>query len=253
MNSIVIFGQGVCGTATAAIFNNDVDYYDPPKGLIIEDFSNYCYAIISVPTNGTETGLDYTDVEHCYEKLLRGGFNGIVLIRSTCDPVFLKRISEVYEKTVFWPEFLTEANSVNDALKPRLVVFGTEDSSLIEHIEKLLIDYGHAQHMPWHITDIKSAGLIKLGINTALSSKVTMFNSLYDISEKHGCDWEAVRWAITSDERIGRHHTSVPGPDGKRGFGGKCLQKDSNALAKLDETNVYLDSIRQYNKTIRPD
>ena len=34
----------------------------------------------------------------------------------------------------------------------------------------------------------------------------------------------------TSDQRIGESHTQVPGPDGKKGFGGTCFPKDLNSL-----------------------
>ena len=36
--------------------------------------------------------------------------------------------------------------------------------------------------------------------------------------------------AIGLDPRIGRSHTTVPGYDGKRGFGGACFPKDTTAL-----------------------
>lgn len=251
MNDIVIFGKGTCGSATAAIFKDAVEFHDPPKGLNIDDYKNFCYAIITVPTDEDEKGLNYSVVEDCYEKLFRGGFSGIVLLRSTCDPAFLQKISEIYEKTVYWPEFLTEANAEHDALNPKMIVLGTEDKSLIPWIERLFFDHLHGKGAKWHITDISSAGLIKLGINTALAAKITMFNSLHDVCEIFGANWDDVWNGVTSDERIGQAHTQVPGPDGTRGFGGKCLPKDSNALSILAKQNVYLESIRLYNNKIR--
>ena len=38
------------------------------------------------------------------------------------------------------------------------------------------------------------------------------------------------RLAATSDGRIAHSHTKVPGPDGKRGWGGSCLGKDLDML-----------------------
>lgn len=251
MNSIVVFGKGTCGNATASIFNNEVDFHDPEKGFYIEDYTNYCYAIIAVPTNEIESGLDHHLIENCYEKLFRGGFNGIVLIRSTCGPLFLRKIVEIYEKTVYWPEFLTEANSIKNAMYPNILVIGSVDKELVSHVKKLLEKYNHATNIDWIFTDIESASLIKLGINTALASKISMFNSLHNICENLGADWDTVRKGVASDPRIGGSHTMVPGPDGQKGFGGKCLPKDSNALAILAKENVYLDSIRQYNNKIR--
>ena len=35
---------------------------------------------------------------------------------------------------------------------------------------------------------------------------------------------------LTRDPRIGDSHMSVPGPDGKFGYGGHCFPKDTEAL-----------------------
>ena len=55
-----------------------------------------------------------------------------------------------------------------------------------------------------------------------------------------GVSYENILNGVVMDDRIGDSHTSVPGPDGKRGFGGKCFPKDVSSLrdqmlkAKID-------------------
>jgi len=39
-----------------------------------------------------------------------------------------------------------------------------------------------------------------------------------------------------SDGRVGDSHTLVPGPDGKKGFGGSCFPKDINAFMTFSES-----------------
>ena len=39
-----------------------------------------------------------------------------------------------------------------------------------------------------------------------------------------------MRAAVGVDDRIGFSHTQVPGPDGKKGFGGTCFPKDLSSL-----------------------
>ena len=43
-------------------------------------------------------------------------------------------------------------------------------------------------------------------------------------------DYNTVAELTGLDPRIGQSHTQVPGPDGKRGFGGTCFPKDISSL-----------------------
>jgi UDPglucose 6-dehydrogenase len=59
-------------------------------------------------------------------------------------------------------------------------------------------------------------------------------------------DWEQFTDMLASDPRIGNSHMQVPGTDGKKGFGGHCFPKDTNALiyyAKL--SGVKLDVLKK--------
>ena len=42
---------------------------------------------------------------------------------------------------------------------------------------------------------------------------------------------------VTLDSRINNSHLKVPGPDGKKGYGGSCFPKDMNALKYTFESN----------------
>lgn len=60
---------------------------------------------------------------------------------------------------------------------------------------------------------------------------------------------------ITEDDRIGKRHTKVPGPDGKMGFGGYCFPKDINALIhSLNNLNIDSELLKaawNYNVKVR--
>ena len=61
--------------------------------------------------------------------------------------------------------------------------------------------------------------------------------------------------SITLDNRLGKSHWQVPGPDGDFGFGGHCLPKDLSSLIHLamsldTETNV-LNAVEETNDIVR--
>jgi UDPglucose 6-dehydrogenase len=53
------------------------------------------------------------------------------------------------------------------------------------------------------------------------------------LCDKLNIDYDKVVEYATYDERLGKSHWAVPGPDGKQGFGGSCFPKDLNALIDL--------------------
>ena len=68
-------------------------------------------------------------------------------------------------------------------------------------------------------------------------------------------DYDKVVEYATYDERLGKSHWAVPGPDGELGFGGHCLPKDISALIsvayllKLEPT--ILNAVNKLNLLVR--
>jgi hypothetical protein len=77
---------------------------------------------------------------------------------------------------------------------------------------------------------VEEAELVKYARNAFLCTKVSFFNEIENFSRRLGVDFDSVRQAVCKDSRIGDSHSQVPGPDGERGFAGKCLMKDLSAL-----------------------
>jgi len=119
------------------------------------------------------------------------------------------------------PEFLRQGFAVEDFLRPARIVIGAED----EPAAQALSDLYRPLARPIHLTDMRSAELIKYAANAFLAVKISFINSIADLCERTGADVEHVAEAVGADPRIG-HGCLRPG----LGFGGSCPPKDTVSL-----------------------
>ena len=99
-----------------------------------------------------------------------------------------------------------------------------------------------------------TAELVKYSKNFFYALKVIYSNQMYDICKAMGVEWDEVKDIITSEQRQqigGSHMNPIFGL--YRGFGGKCLPKDTMALGVLAESRGvkyrFMDSIQRTLKT----
>jgi UDPglucose 6-dehydrogenase len=101
------------------------------------------------------------------------------------------------------------------------------------------------------------AEMVKYMTNTFLATKVSFANEMKMLCDELNIDYDKVVEYATYDERLGKSHWAVPGPDGKFGFGGSCFPKDINALLDLAnklEIDVFtLDGAWETNLKVRPE
>ena len=125
------------------------------------------------------------------------------------------------------PEFLREGSAIEDFMFPDRVVIGTRDQRAIE----LMLDvYSplRAADVPFVITDVESAELIKYASNGFLATKISFINEVAQLCEALGANVEVVSRGMGLDNRIGPKFLH-PGP----GFGGSCFPKDTRAVAQI--------------------
>ena len=77
--------------------------------------------------------------------------------------------------------------------------------------------------------------MAKYVANSFLAIKVSYANEIFELCERLGVGYERVRDIVAADGRIGPSHTDVF-DGGYRGYGGKCLPKDSKSLLDLART-----------------
>jgi UDPglucose 6-dehydrogenase len=241
MMKIGIMGNGFVGNATSLFKSNNVDVIvydkDPnrcdPASVSLQDLSDCDLVLICVPTPMNKDGSCHTViVESCvYELNMASIRDESIVVRSTVPVGFCESLG-----VNFMPEFLTEANWVEDFKNNNAWIFGADSiyNTSIKSKFKELISLSKASGVIKN-DDIffcpsKEAELIKLARNSFLATKVSFFNEIHDFCSKEEVDYNTVAELTGMDPRIGRSHTQVPGPDGKKGFGGTCFPKDISSL-----------------------
>ena len=149
------------------------------------------------------------------------------------------------------PEFIKNGAAIDDIMKPDRVIIGSNDPRTTELMRELYTPFNHNRNRIVTM-DVRSAEMTKYAANALLATKVSLMNEMANIAELFGADIEKVREGIGSDPRIGHSHTQVPGPDGKKGFGGACFPKDTNAFSTFaaGEFGV-LDEVIKHNNIYR--
>ena len=240
---IGIIGNGFVGKATNQLKCNDIEIlaYDinpdfcVPNGLTITDLNACEIIFISVPTPMSLDGSCHIGIIQSVLKDLENiGYNGFIVLRSTVPTGTSDNL-----KCYFMPEFLTEKNYVYDFTNNKDWIFGllgldkerdTQFETTIQNLFNLALLNEQIKYNNLHFISNKEAEMVKLFRNCFLATKVSFCNEMFEFCEKTGINYENVRKIAANDDRILHSHTTVPGHDGKKGFGGTCFPKDTASL-----------------------
>jgi len=265
---IGIVGQGYVGTAVKEVFNkhyatNTFDLNGDCNCRDMEELIDTSDIIfVCVPTPMKKDGsCDTSIVEGVVHELndlalTRQCSNRIIAIKSTIPPGTTNRLNKEceYVSVIFNPEFLTEANFIDDFKNQDRVIIGGERPSTTELRQVYSLVFPDATIVK---TGSKTAEMVKYMTNTFLATKVSFANEMKMICDELKIDYDKVVEYSTYDERLGKSHWAVPGPDGKLGFGGSCFPKDLNALISLSkDMRLYLHTLQSVWKTnlkVRPE
>lgn len=217
---------------------------------------------ICVPTPPKESGeCDISIVENVILQLFAiTTLDTTIFIKSTVEPGTCRELNKKYGNSnfriVFCPEFLKERTYKEDMYNTDFAILGFENEKTNTEYEINIMKmiYNH-QKLNVIIRTYEEAELFKYTINVFLSVKVWYFNEISILSEKFGIDYQKFKTMFELEPRLGNTHLDVPGPDGKLGFGGKCLPKETKGMCYLQEkkgiNNEILQKILDRNISIR--
>jgi len=236
---IGILGLGVVGGAVKyglEKINHEVVYYDPAHESKFEDVLDTQICFLCVPTPPNEDGFcDVSIVEDSIEKLSAAKYSGVVVIKSTVEPTTTRRLGEKHPHldVCFVPEFLRERCATIDFVENHDVcIVGVDGPRAEENYQLIKESHGNLPDKFIKVTTLE-AELSKYFSNCYNATLVVFANSFYSLCEALGADYSVVKNACINRSHI--NDTYLECNNSFRGFGGVCLPKDTQAIAKLIE------------------
>jgi UDPglucose 6-dehydrogenase len=119
------------------------------------------------------------------------------------------------------PAFIALGSVLRDFLNPDFVLIGESDARAGEALEALYRSVVE-NRAPCRRMSLENAELVKIGINTFVTTKIAFANMLAELCERvPGGDVDVVTGALGLDRRIGRPYLT-----GGLGYGGPCFPRE---------------------------
>ena len=238
MKTIGIIGQGFVGTAVneGLAKHYNIETYDIAKDSTCDSleelYSKSTIIFLCLPTPMERDGSCHLGIIEPVLKELNELGKTIVVVKSTIPPGTTEKWNKEYNNIdiVFNPEFLTEANSIEDFKNQNRIIVGGPRPATTKVARVFRKAF---PKVPIIKTGSTYAEMVKYVTNTFLATKVSFANEMYEICEYLDIDYDKVIEYAKHDERLGYSHWNVPGPDGDFGYGGHCFPKDVKALISV--------------------
>lgn len=236
-----IIGGGIVGQAQARAFMEyaEVRVHDVIPEKATHDLASVLecdliFLCLPTPQKDGKLECDTSALDQFFaDRYLAKQTNRNYVIRSTVPVGFTAKMRSRYAlpNVVHSPEFLTARCAMVDAQIPSRNIIGGEAC----HCHMMLKSLYTARFPGAQVLCMSSgeSEAVKLFQNSFFAVKLSFFNEIFHYAHRLGLDWDKILAGMLSDGRIVQSHTSVPGPDGKYGWGGTCLPKDIASLYSL--------------------
>jgi UDPglucose 6-dehydrogenase len=201
------------------------------------DFADVFFVAVATPQKKGEYGADLHFVDSVIATLAPLLCKPAVIFGKSTVPVgTAARLGQLARELspadgaveVAWnPEFLREGFAVQDTLHPDRLVLGVDEggSGRAEEVAREIYEDLLSGGVPFIVTDLATAELVKASANAFLATKISFINAMAEVCEAAGADVTVLADAIGHDGRIGRRFLNAG-----VGFGGGCLPKDIRAF-----------------------
>ncbi len=249
-----VLGIDIDPGKVAKLAGGDIPFYEPGLRKLLKenlaagrlrfttdydmaaDFADVHFLGVGTPQKKGEYGADLRHVYAVIDALVPRLTTSAVLVGKSTVPV--GTAAELNQRAaalapqgvdveIAWnPEFLREGYAVQDTLNPDRIVLGVnEDSTRAEAAVRELYGPMLESGVPFLVTDLQTAELVKVSANAFLATKISFINAISEVCEAAGADVSLLADALGYDPRIGRQFLNAG-----LGFGGGCLPKDIRAF-----------------------
>lgn len=246
--SALAAGQApVCETQLQAELSACEDHLivglDPQAAVLATDLT---FVIVPTPSL-SKGGFDLTFVKSAMQAVGQGisqksQYHTVVLVSTVLPGDSQREILPLLESATgrqcgdrwsycYSPEFIALGSIIANLRNPDLILIGHTDASAGDLVESVLTSL--ARNQPRVVkTNLVNAELIKLSINTFVTTKISYANMISELCDQlPGAQAGVVCDALGADSRIGQRYIQ-PG----LGFGGPCFPRDNRALSYLAHT-----------------
>lgn len=189
------------------------------------------YIATDVPTDDRGQS-DLTGISDLIKSVLPAlGPKALLVVLCQVPPGFTRTLPLAADRLFYQVETLVFGRAIERAVKPERFIVGCAepDKSLPISYKTLLATFD----CPVLTMRYESAELAKIAINCCLVASVSVANTLAELSEGIGADWNEIVPALRLDRRIGAYSYLVPG----LGIAGGNLERDLATVMRLSEAS----------------
>jgi UDPglucose 6-dehydrogenase len=199
------------------------------------------------PIPAERADFDYTHLEDAVRSVSaeverQGNPRTIVVISTVLPGTMRSRVRPLLgasSRLVYNPSFIAMGTVIRDFLDPEFVLLGGDDGTLARF-------YRTITAAPIHNCSVESAELAKVAYNAFIGVKITLANTVMEVSHKTGADCDQVMGALKlANRRLISTAYLEPG----MGDGGGCHPRDQIALSwlarKLDLSFDFFDAVAE--------
>lgn len=185
------------------------------------------YISLDVPTDD-QGASNLTPIHSMIEAVNRAiASEALLVVLCQVPPGFTRNIKRDPTRLYYQVETLIFGRAIERALYPERYIIGCADPA--SGIHPIFQAYLEAYGCPILPMRYESAELAKTAINLFLAAQVCTANTLAEICEKIGADWQEIIPSLHLDRRIGPHAYIHPG----LGLSGGNIERDLKTVSQI--------------------